>query len=89
MAAQITLDAALLGALLWWSGGLHNPFAVFLAFQIVLAGFLSSSGTAVRIALVAMAVVTLLGWAPSLPLEGRRSGASASRCSGPSARWCR
>ncbi len=74
VAAQITLDAALLGALLWWSGGLHNPFAVFLAFQIVLAGFLSSSGTAVRIALVAMAVVTLLGWAPSLPLEGAPLG---------------
>jgi two-component system sensor histidine kinase RegB len=73
-AAQITLDSALLGALLWWSGGLHNPFAVFLAFQIVLAGFLCSSRTAVRIAFAAMTVVALLGWAPSLPLEAAPLG---------------
>jgi two-component system, sensor histidine kinase RegB len=74
VAAQITLDAALLGALLWWSGGLHNPFAVFLAFQVVLAGFLCSSQTAVRIAFVAMGVVALLGWAPPLPLESAPLG---------------
>ncbi len=73
-AAQITLDSVLLGALLWWSGGLHNPFAVFLAFQIVLAGFLCSSRTAVRIAFMAVAVVALLGWAPSLPLEAAPLG---------------
>jgi two-component system, sensor histidine kinase RegB len=74
VAHQITVDAALLGALLWWSGGLHNPFAVFLAFQIVLAGFLCSSRTAVRIALVTVAVAALLCWAPSLPLDSAPLG---------------
>ena len=74
VAPQITLDAVLLGALLWWSGGLHNPFAVFLAFQIVLAGFLCASRTAVRIALVAAAMVALLCWAPSLPLDSAPLG---------------
>jgi two-component system sensor histidine kinase RegB len=74
VSAQITLDAVLLGALLWWSGGLHNPFAVFLAFQIVLAGFLCASRTAVRIALVAVAMVAVLCWAPSLPLDSAPLG---------------
>lgn len=74
VAAQITLDSTLLGALLWWSGGLHNPFAVFLAFQIVLAGFLCKSRTAMRIALVAVAMVALLCWAPSLPLDSAPLG---------------
>ncbi len=74
VAPQITLDAVLLGALLWWSGGLHNPFAVFLAFQIVLAGFLCASRTAVRIALVAAVTVALLCWAPSLPLDSAPLG---------------
>lgn len=74
VAAQITLDSALLGALLWWSGGLHNPFSVFLAFQIVLAGFLCSSATAVRIALVAVVMVALLCWAPALPLDSAPLG---------------
>ena len=74
VAQQITLDAVLLGALLWWSGGLHNPFAVFLAFQIVLAGFLCSSRTAVRISLVAVAMAAVLCWAPSLPLDSAPLG---------------
>ena len=74
VAPQITLDAVLLGALLWWSGGLHNPFAVFLAFQIVLAGFFCASRTSVRIGLVAVALAAVLCWAPSLPLDSAPLG---------------
>jgi two-component system sensor histidine kinase RegB len=74
VAPQITLDAVLLGALLWWSGGLHNPFAVFLAFQIVLAGFLCASRTSVRIALVAVVIAAVLCWAPALPLDSAPLG---------------
>ena len=74
VAPQITLDGLLLGAVLWWSGGLHNPFAVFLAFQIVLAGFLCASRTAVRIALLAVATTVVLCWAPALPLDSAPLG---------------
>ena len=74
VASQITLDAVLLGALLWWSGGLHNPFAVFLTFQIVLAGFLCTSRVTVRIAVLAVATAAVLCWAPPLPLDSAPLG---------------
>ena len=35
---QLVCDMLLLGAILWFSGGVTNPFASFLTFQIALAG---------------------------------------------------
>ena len=67
--AQILIDVALLGGMLWFSGGLTNPFACFLTFHIVLAGLLGSRRT-ILWALVATGVVAVaLFWAAPLPLD--------------------
>ncbi len=67
--AQIAGDTLLLMALLWFSGGLDNPFAVFLTFQIALAGILCSARTTVAVALLSLSSIALLAWAPPLPLH--------------------
>lgn len=64
--AQIAVDVAALTALLWFSGGVTNPFASFLIFHIVLAGLLGSRSTAVAVTLLAIASALLLGRAPTL-----------------------
>ncbi|MFT3769856.1 MAG: ATP-binding protein [Minicystis sp.] len=75
-ARQILFDAVLLTALLWFSGGLHNPFAFFLTFQIALAGALCDGRTTARVGLVAGVSTAVLAFAPRLPLEGAPLGAA-------------
>lgn len=76
LAPQITLDVVLVTSLLWFSGGLHNPFAIFLTFHIALAGALCDGRVTARVALAAVAGAVLLAWAPGLPLEGAPLGAA-------------
>jgi two-component system sensor histidine kinase RegB len=76
LAPQIALDVALVTALLWFSGGLSNPFAIFLTFHIALAGALCDGRVTARVALAAVAGAVLLAWAPRLPLEGAPLGAA-------------
>lgn len=75
--AQIMVDAALLTALLWFSGGLYNPFAIFLTFQIALAGALCDGRTTARVGLLAAAATAILAFAPRLSLETAPLGAPA------------
>ena len=75
-ARQILCDAVLLTALLWFSGGLHNPFAFFLTFQIALAGALCDGRTTARVGLLAGVSTAVLAFAPRLPLEGAPLGAA-------------
>jgi len=72
---QLAVDVLFLGAVLWFSGGLDNPFAGFLSFQIVLAGLLASRKTTVLIAGLVVIVAGLLWTAPALPLETAWLGA--------------
>jgi two-component system sensor histidine kinase RegB len=68
VAVQLAVDAILLAALLWFSGGLDNPFAVFIVFQIALAGVLADGRSTVRIGALAVASIGVLSWAAPLPL---------------------
>jgi len=72
---QLAVDVLFLGAVLWFSGGLDNPFAGFLSFQIVLAGLLASRRTTVLIAGLVVVVAGLLWTAPPLPLDTAPLGA--------------
>lgn len=69
VAAQILIDVALLGAMLWFSGGLTNPFASFLTFHIVLAGLLDSRRTILWALVATGSVAVGLYWAAPLPLS--------------------
>jgi two-component system sensor histidine kinase RegB len=70
--AQILGDVLTLGAVLWFSGGVGNPFAVFLVFQIALAGVLSTGRTTALVTLVTLAIGALLAFAAPLPWEAAR-----------------
>lgn len=76
---QITLDVVFLTALLWVSGGVSNPFACFLAFQIVMAGLLARPATMLTIAGVATACAVVLIWAPPLDLSQSTWGEQNTR----------
>ncbi len=66
-AVQLALDVVLLGAVLWFTGGVENPFAIFLTFQVALAALLCGGTAGIVIALLAVAVAAGLAWAPPLP----------------------
>lgn len=67
--AQLAADVVLLGAALWFTGGIENPFAIFLTFQVALAALLCGGGAAVFIASLAVATAALLSYAPPMPWE--------------------
>jgi two-component system sensor histidine kinase RegB len=71
---QLAADVLSLGAVLWLSGGLDNPFAVFLVFQIVLAGLLASRKTTIAITLLVLVVAGALFTAPPLALGSAPRG---------------
>jgi two-component system sensor histidine kinase RegB len=64
---QLVVDVISLAAMLWFGGGLSNPFAVFLTFQIALAGLLTTPRATVGIAALTIALALGLGLAPPLP----------------------
>lgn len=66
---QLACDMILLAAILWFSGGVTNPFASFLTFQIALAGLLAGGLASVMMTILALALTGLLFFAPQLPLE--------------------
>jgi two-component system sensor histidine kinase RegB len=77
--AQLASDVLLLGAVLWCSGGLENPFSCFLVFQIVLTGLLARRRTTIFIGLLAIAVALALWAAPPLLLDTAPLGARSVR----------
>lgn len=64
---QLVVDVALLSAMMWFAGGIANPFAAFLTFQIALAGLLTSPRTTLGIAGLTILAVCVLAFAPPLP----------------------
>ena len=74
VAAQIAFDVLALGGALWLSGGIGNPFAVFLVFQIALAGVLCDGRTTLGIAALTMTVAAFVSLAEPLPLESAPLG---------------
>lgn len=64
---QLVADVTLLTAMLWFAGGITNPFVAFLTFQIALCGLLSSPRATIGIACLTIVAVGLLCLAPPLP----------------------
>lgn len=57
---QVTADLLILGALLFFSGGLHNPFAVFLVVQVILGAILLDATTSWRVGAIGGGIAILL-----------------------------
>jgi two-component system sensor histidine kinase RegB len=76
VAHQIVLDVPALALVLWFSGGVDNPFAVFLTFQIVLAGLLCSAATTLAVTGLTLVAVGVLSFADPLPLDSAPLGAA-------------
>lgn len=64
---QLALDVVSLSAMLWLAGGVENPFAVFLTFQIALAGLLCTPRATIGIAVLTVVSAITLSFAPALP----------------------
>ena len=58
---QITVDVAGLGLLLFFSGGLGNPFIFFFCFHVVIAAILLEKRQAYAVALMTAGIVVLIG----------------------------
>jgi two-component system, sensor histidine kinase RegB len=71
---QIYVDVLALTVMLWFSGGVGNPFAIFLTFHIVLAGLLAGGRTAIIVTMMTILAAGLLRLAPALPLESAPLG---------------
>lgn len=80
--AQLLGDVVLVALLLWCSGGLDNPFAGFLTFQIALAGLLASRRVTWAVAGLSLLLAVPLYWARPLPFESSPYGAHAVRSVG-------
>jgi two-component system sensor histidine kinase RegB len=64
---QLIVDVVLLTAMLWFAGGVTNPFAAFMTFQIALAGLLCTARATALVASLTIAAVGVLTLAPPLP----------------------
>lgn len=64
---QLVVDVVLLSAMLWFAGGVTNPFAAFMTFQIALAGLLCTPRTTAIVASLTIAAVGVLTLAEPLP----------------------
>lgn len=73
-ATQIVLDLLALTALLHFSGGIENPFAIFLVFHVIIAAILLSRRASLAVACLASGLYAILvcaemvGWLPHVHL---------------------
>ncbi|WP_438005810.1 ATP-binding protein [Sorangium sp. So ce321] len=77
--AQLVGDVIASAWMLWFSGGLENPFAVFLAFHIALSGLLCPRRTTVLVGLLTLAAIGVLTHAAPLPLGSAPLGSDRIR----------
>ena len=64
---QLVADVTFLTAMLWFAGGISNPFVPFLTFQIALCGLLSTPRATIGVALLTIVAVGVLCLAPPIP----------------------
>lgn len=76
---QIAFDVVALAGVLWFSGGISNPFAAFLTFQIVLAGLLCGVRMSIFVAVLATGAIFVLTLAAPLPFASAPLGEAAVR----------
>ncbi|WP_438016131.1 ATP-binding protein [Sorangium sp. So ce315] len=77
--AQLVGDVIASAWMLWFSGGLENPFAVFLTFHIALSGLLCPRRTTVLVGLLTLTAIGVLANAAPLPLESAPLGSDHIR----------
>lgn len=65
--AQLAADVIGLATMLWFAGGVTNPFAAFLTFQIAIAGLLCTPRATLFVAALTIAAASVLSAAPPLP----------------------
>ncbi|MCO5143236.1 MAG: HAMP domain-containing histidine kinase [Oligoflexia bacterium] len=69
---QILVDVCVLTAILWFSGGLVNPFIEFLLLHVLIAGLLLTPILTVLVSLLTIVSVATLTFAPSIMrVEGK------------------
>jgi signal transduction histidine kinase len=85
-AAQVVVDLAVLGALLAFSGGLRNPFSVFLIAQVMVAAILLPTRATRVLAAVAVGIAFLLAAVESARLLPD-SGPLRESLAGPAGVW--
>ncbi len=68
---QLVVDLLVLSTVLWWSGGLVNPFVSFYLFHVCLAGLLLDFWLTAGISAIAVFFVVLLTRAPGLVFRGQ------------------
>ncbi|HYF48596.1 MAG TPA: ATP-binding protein [Planctomycetota bacterium] len=84
---QISVDVIGLALLIFFAGGLSNPFVFYFSFHVVIAAILLEKRQAYVVALLAAAVVVFLGlaeefkFAPPSPLQGALAGQPVSTLS--------
>lgn len=64
---QLGIDVVSLGVMLWFAGGLTNPFAAFLTFQIAIAGLLCTPRATLAVAGITIVTACALTLAEPLP----------------------
>ncbi|WP_437956702.1 ATP-binding protein [Sorangium sp. So ce119] len=77
--AQLVGDVIASAWMLWFSGGLENPFAVFLTFHIALSGLLCPRRTTVLVGLLTLTAIGVLTHAAPLPLDSAPLGSDRIR----------
>lgn len=75
--AQLMGDVLAVAWMLWFSGGLENPFAGFLTFHLALSGLLCARRTTLLVGLLTLAALGVLLGAPPLPLASAPIGEAA------------
>lgn len=65
--AQLVADVLCLALVLWFAGGISNPFAAFMVLQIALGGLLCTPRATIGIAAVTIVLVGALAFAEPLP----------------------
>jgi two-component system sensor histidine kinase RegB len=75
---QLCADVLALSAMLWFAGGVTNPFAAFLVFHIALAGLLTTPRTTLAIAALTIVASIALTLAPPLPPMSQGTSALAA-----------
>lgn len=67
---QMIVDVVVFTAILWFSGGLVNPFAAFFLLHIMIGGLLLTSMLTAIISVLASLAIFLLAFAPGVGFEG-------------------
>ncbi len=71
---QINMDVAGLGALIFFSGSLSNPFIFYFIFHVVIAGILLERRQAYLVAMITWGIVAILGFSENLGLSAHMNG---------------